>query len=841
MTTFHPTHGRTFAAVSHTDFRNRTLMRALLGTSALILALAAWPAAAAPNAAPDTAGTTDLAQTPAGKTAAFDIPAQALPTALNAFGRQAGVQITVDAALTQGRQAPAVNGVMTAAEALNRLLTGTGIIWTFSAPKTVALSRPDASGARITLGTVSVEGRAQPHQSQIGNLPPEYAGGQVARGGSVGVLGNKDMMDTPFTQNSYTSKLIQNQQNRDISDTVRNDPSIGISTPAHYGGSSFSIRGFDIGNYDILFNGVPNVAPTQVTSMSAESIERVEVLRGASGLLKGMAPGESISGVVNVVPKRAGDDPFMQFTPDYTGTSNFGGHVDLGHRFGTDKEFGVRFNGVYRDGDMPIDHQSQETRLAAFGLDYRHDRFRVDADIGYQRNRVDGARQLYQVSTGVAVPDAPDAATNPNAPWEFIDNEVYYGTLRGEVDVTPDITAFAAVGGHRRHMARQVFLTRTINNSDGDLSAGNVTQRGEALHAFSTNAGARAEFQTGPVDHQAVVGFDFTTRVWLAARGSHSVVASNLYDPTFSSAPQSGLPSPSDAQKQQDNWYRSYVLADTLSVLDGMVQVTGGARYQEINTTSFNRNTEAATGGFADDAITPMAALVVKPWGDQVSFYASYIEGLQSGSTAPDDADNAGEAFPPYVTKQYEAGTKWDMGRMTATLTAYQIAEPSAFTDPDTNIYSVDGEQRHRGLDLNLFGEPADGIRVLGGVSYIDSELTEAADPDNVGNAGVGAPKWRFVLGGEWDLPQVDGLTLTGRVTHQTSTFRDTANLQKIDGHSRVDIGARYTIKRQGGQPVVVRASIENLFNESFWGVNTAGQMHIGDPRTYKLSASFDF
>ena len=771
----------------------------------------------------------------------FDIPAGPLAAAIDAFIAVTGWQVGYTAEVAKNRTSPGVQGSLTPTAALQRLLSGTSVTYRMTGARTVALDGPQASDERLTLGTVSVEGRAMPRQAEIGKLSPAYAGGQVARGGQVGVLGTKDMMDTPFTQNSYTSKLIQNQQNQHITETLRNDPSVVVNLPVHVGTSSFSIRGFDVGNYDILLNGIPNVAPTQVTSMSAESVERVEVLRGPSGMLKGMAPAESISGVINVVPKRAGEDPLMQFSPDYTGSSNFGGHVDLGRRFGDAKEFGVRFNGVYRDGDLPIDHQSQETQLAAFGLDYRHDRFRIDADLGYQVNRIDGPRQLFTVATGVDVPAAPDATTNQNAPWEFIENQIFYGSLRGEVDVTPEITAFAAVGGHRRHMTRQVFLQRTINNSDGDLSAGSVTQRGEALHAFSANGGARAEFETGPVSHQAVVGFDFTTRVWLASRGSYAAVASNLYDPTYSSDPQTGTPSPSNAQKQQDNWYRSYVLADTLSIMDGMVQVTGGGRYQDINTTSFNRNTEALSGGFNDSALTPMAAIVVKPWGDQVSFYASYIEGLQSGSTAPDSAANAGEIFPPYVTKQYEAGAKWDMGQMTATLTAYQVAQPSAFTDPTTNVYDVDGEQRHRGLDVNLFGEPTEGIRILGGVSFIDSELTETQTASNIGNKGVGAPRWRFVMGGEWDLPQVEGLTLTGRVTHLTSTFRDTANLQKIDGHSRVDIGARYTFERQGGEPIVVRASIENLFNTSFWGVNTFGQMHIGDPRTYKLSASFDF
>src|SRR5690554_61444 len=75
-----------------------------------------------------------------------------------------------------------------------------------------------------TLETITVTG-----DGSVNNATPEaYAGGQVARGGQAGILGNLDMMDMPFTQTSYTSKLIQDQQARTLGDVLKNDPSVQV-------------------------------------------------------------------------------------------------------------------------------------------------------------------------------------------------------------------------------------------------------------------------------------------------------------------------------------------------------------------------------------------------------------------------------------------------------------------------------------------------------------------------------------------------------------------------------------------------------------------------------------
>lgn len=340
----------------------------------------------------------------------FSIPPQPLAGAISAFSRVTGIDVVGDGGIGRGVGSPGVSGNLTPHQALIRLLAGTGLGYRFTNASTVAIQRPNADGGTgampsgaIALDTIDVQGASNPN-ALIGNLPPEYAGGQVAHGGQLGLLGNRDLMNTPFNQTSYTSKLMQNQQIKYIADVLQNDPSVLVDTGPSGGADNFIIRGFDAGNGDMLFNGMAGIAPTWFNSMMSESIERVEVLKGPSALLNGAGALGSIGGMINLVPKRAGDDPLTQATLDHASNSQFGGHVDIGRRFGDNKEFGVRFNGVYRDGDTPIDHQSRESRLVTLALDYRGERLRLSADLGYQYQNLKGVRVWSSVDPGVAVP-----------------------------------------------------------------------------------------------------------------------------------------------------------------------------------------------------------------------------------------------------------------------------------------------------------------------------------------------------------------------------------------------------------------------------------------------------
>ena len=138
----------------------------------------------------------------------------------------------------------------------------------------------------------------------------------------------------------------------------------------------------------MTFNGLIGMAPN--LRGSTEMAARVEVLKGPSTLLNGMPPEGGLGGSVNIVPKRAGNTPLTSVTATYESDNMPGMHVDVGRRFGDRQQWGVRFNGVYRNGDTAVDKQKQGMNLAALGLDWRGERARVSLDLYRQREKMDG-------------------------------------------------------------------------------------------------------------------------------------------------------------------------------------------------------------------------------------------------------------------------------------------------------------------------------------------------------------------------------------------------------------------------------------------------------------------
>jgi iron complex outermembrane receptor protein len=482
-----------------------------------------------------------VAQTSA-NAVAYNIPAQPLTAALTAVAQRGGLRLAYSAVLSAGRSAPALQGSFTPAQAIERLLAGTGLTYRFTSPNTVTIERPGATNAggampagAIALDTIDVQGAGNPNSTMA--LPPAYAGGQVATGAQLGLLGNRSIMDTPFNQTSYTAQLVQNQQARFLTEALNNDPSVMTAGSRTTGTDRLGIRGFAVNNTSVLFNGLQGVAPGgNDATILAESFERIEVLKGPSSLLNGIV--NNVGGSINLVPKRAADESLTQFTPDYSMNSQFGGHVDVGRRFGDNKEFGMRFNGVYRDGNTTVDHQSRQTALATLGLDYRGERLRVDGDFGYQKAKVQGVRRNTQLANGIQVPEAPDNRTNWFYPAEFTGSEVLYGSLRGEFDVTDRLTAFASFGGSQSYQTR-FSPNRVITSVLGTVAGGSFPGDTSLANfdSLSWLTGLRARLETGFVQHQIVFAFNSfeqtTGNSVPSGAPSTPFPASSIYNPIY--------------------------------------------------------------------------------------------------------------------------------------------------------------------------------------------------------------------------------------------------------------------------------------------------------------------
>lgn len=101
---------------------------------------------------------------------------------------------------------------------------------------------------------------------------------------------------------------------------------------------------------------------------------------------------------------------------------------------------------------------------------------------------------------------------------------------------------------------------------------------------------------------------------------------------------------------------------------------------------------------------------------------------------------------------------------------------------------------------------------------------------------------FQLILYGEWDLPFLKALTLTSRVTHASSQYVNLTNTLEASGWTQWDIGARYRFERANGKPITIRAFLNNALDTNAWyGVPLANQVLMRDPRTFLLSATFDF
>ncbi|EML5885152.1 TonB-dependent receptor, partial [Pseudomonas aeruginosa] len=223
------------------------------------------------GAAPDLLA----AEAPAASSArSYDITPGPLGRTLSAFASDNGVSLAFDPALTEGRRSVALRGRYAPLEALHRLLLGSGLELQQRSDGSYTLV-PAATDGALELQSSLITAQAAGAET----LPAEYAGGQVARGARLGMLGNADVMDAPFSITSYTARTIEQQQARSVADLLQaNDPSVRVVGGRGDLVDSYTIRGFSVQNADVAFNGLYGLLP--FWRVPIEFAERVEVLKG---------------------------------------------------------------------------------------------------------------------------------------------------------------------------------------------------------------------------------------------------------------------------------------------------------------------------------------------------------------------------------------------------------------------------------------------------------------------------------------------------------------------------------------------------------------------------------
>ncbi|MYM28537.1 TonB-dependent siderophore receptor [Duganella sp. CY15W] len=673
-------------------------------------------------------------------------------------------------------------------------------------------------------------------------LSKTFAGGQVAKGGRVGLLGTMDIMDTPFNSTNYTQQFIQDQQAHSVADVLQSDPGVRVARGFGNYQELYVIRGFPVNSDDLAYNGLNGVLPRQY--IAAELLERVEVFRGANTFLNGATPGGGgIGGAINLLPKRAPNQDLTEVSAGLQSGRQTYLATDIARRFGEENRYGVRVNAAQRKGGTGIDDENREVQLAAAGVDYRGRGFRLSADLGWQTSKLHQSRPAVNVDASLAVPAAPDATASYGQPWDYSSERDVFGTLRGEWDVATDVVAWAAVGGRRGSELNRLASTLNLNNANG---GGQIRRFDNARedHVKTAELGLRAALRTASASHKLAMtttGFDLDSR---NAYATSAYQNTSLYQPLVLALPVLTTFGNDLAAPRTTNQVKlvSAAIADSMGFLDDRLLLTVGVRHQNIKQTGYAYNTGKPTV-YNEAANTPIAAIVYKVT-PKVSLYANRVESLQQGPVAGSTAANRNQVFAPYKSVQKEAGVKLDAGRYGATAALFATSQPMGVLNPATKIFGIDGEQRNRGLELTAYGEPVRGLRVLGGATLLDATQQRTAGGLTDGKDVIGVPRTQANLSLDWSVPGVRGLSVSARALHTSSQAVNAANTQNLPSWNRLDASARYAFKADGHE-VVLRARVDNLTARDYWasagGSQGAGYLVLGAPRTFGLTASTEF
>lgn len=671
-------------------------------------------------------------------------------------------------------------------------------------------------------------------------LAPEYAGGQVAKGGRVGLLGTQSNMDTPFNLTSYTSKLIQDQQAASVGEVLLNDPAVRVARGFGNFQQVYLVRGLPIFSDDMSYNGLYGLLPRQY--IASELVERVEVLRGANAFLNGAAPGGSgLGGAINVVPKRAPNYDINQATVGIQdgGEAYLAG--DFARRF-NDGSTGVRATMAKRDGDTNVEGESRELSLFAVGADFRSERLRISADVGYQEHKLQASQPNITIGAGLAIPTTPRADRSIAQPWTFSNAEDTFGTVRAEYDFNDTVTGWLA-GGIREGVEAGNFANPTVDDSNGDYDANRFANvREDSIQ--TAEAGLRFKFNTGAVKHTVSTSAMIYELESKNAFNFYDSFSGNIYnpqpvsEPTVVTFPGGSFSSPFITETTKNS---SFAVADSMAFLNDKLLLTLGARHQEIEAMSFNAADGSQTASYSESATTPVAGVVFK-LGPQYSVYANYIEGLVKGDSAPattgggTPVTNAGTVFKPFKTEQVELGVKYDGGSVGGSVSVFQSEKPSYGID-GTNTFSQIGDQTNEGLEIMAFGKASKTVKVLGGLSMLNTDVD--------GQDAIGAPSAQANVGLEWSPEQVQGLAFETRAIYTSSQYANANNTQELPSWIRLDFGVRYVMPVGNEQALTLRARLDNVTDRNYWasagGFPGSGYLTIGNPRTLTVSASLDF
>lgn len=636
-----------------------------------------------------------------------------------------------------------------------------------------------------------------------------------------------------------SKELMKEQVITDYNSAFKNVPGAGIAEVRNQGRTTSISRGFP--TPQVVRNGVGSFT---YTTIDPSNLERIEVIKGPSATLFGSTL-SSFGGLFNRVTKK----PFDTFKGEvsYSAASWDLNRLtaDINTPINEDKTALLRINTAL--------HSERSFQDAGFNRN-----FSFAPSFSYQVNDrltllIDAEFSIYKATSPTrlapfAVKGTESSIEALNIPYKlsFANNTINYTSQQYNI--------FAQLKYKMSdEWTSQTILSRTRSSSDGYVVSlqmmspttirQQVTYQESPFYGTDIQQNFIGVFKIGKLKNRVVAGLDFYS---LRATRNDAIVNMPAMDykkpgDAYNNfniekvAPMFANPNLkfNNFVSNDENTYSAYV-SDVLNVTDQLL-VMGGIRMDRYeNKGTYYPSKDSIAGNYNQTAFSPKFGLVYQIVKDKVSVFGNYMNGFSNVS----GSDFEGNTFKPNQANQYEGGFKFDLNKISATLSYYDIQVTNITRDdPDHANFSIqDGTQVSKGFEAELIANPISGLNIVAGYTYNDSKYEKSnASVQGLRPTTAGSPRtanlwasYRIVKGPAQGLGFGFG-GIYGSEYYQTNT---TSFKFSIPSYTVLDASLFYDQPRYR-----LGLKVDNVTNEKYWSYRLAAQ----NPTRITANLTFKF
>ena len=692
----------------------------------------------------------------------------------------------------------------------------------------------DSSAGQEKPGSTTLElGATEVTSTQLGSTTEgssSYTTGSMSTATKLPMT----MRETPQAVTVITRQRMDDLAMTDINDVVKATPGLFLDFSSGPGRQSYSARGFDIDN--LMYDGIPSgyQGATVGAQPNLAMFDRVEVVRGATGLVTGAG---NPSAAINLVRKRPLAEQKVTLTGAAGSWDDYRGELDASSPLNDNGALRGRVVTSYRDANSFVDGAEEQHGLfyAVTEADLSEDTT-LTLGFSHQKDKTNYFWGSSMIGLDGHHLDLP-RSYNPGTDWENKDQEIN--------TVFAELRHYLANGWQLQLNANYAEQNALFTGSYQSRWVDNTLARTVYQSAHDENQAGLDAFASGPFEafgrtHELVVGaskriYDMDTRDYapydtnwpLNAGKPDFVHTGNVREVTT-----------------QDGLY----MTTRLSLADPLKLILGG------RLDWYDYDNRDAEGDYKVTRNVTRYAGLIYDLDDHHSVYASYSDIF----TPQSSKDTSATPVKPIIGKNYEVGIKGEYfdGGLNASLALFRIDQENRAVQvfvpdcPQSACYEASGEIRSQGIDFELQGALTENWQVGGGYTYARVHtLKDAANPQNENQRfDTDTPEHMFKMSTVYHFQgPLEKLRVGGNISWQSRMYND---VELLDGsHYRLKQGAYATTDLMAGyrvnQHLDLQLNANNIFDREYYSSISKSVKYGGDtygsPRNLLLTAKYSF